>query len=69
MAEGYLRYMAETKGDPRLRLLDLLQKRLSVGSRVVDLGCGAGEPCTRLLAERHIVVGVEISRSQLRLAR
>lgn len=35
---------------------------------VVDLGCGPGEPATRLLAERHRVVGVDLSAVQLRLA-
>jgi SAM-dependent methyltransferase len=47
------------------RLLDWLRPR----SLVVDLGCGSGEPATRLLAEAHHVIGVDGSASQLALAR
>lgn len=47
------------------RLLDELAPR----SLVVDLGCGPGEPATRLLAERHRVIGVDASSTQLALAR
>jgi len=36
---------------------------------VVDLGCGPGEPVTRMLAEEHRVLGVDGSRVQLDLAR
>lgn len=39
------------------------------GSRVLDAGCGPGEPITRLLAEEYEVVGVDFSHEQLRLAR
>jgi cyclopropane fatty-acyl-phospholipid synthase-like methyltransferase len=47
------------------RVLD----RLPPGSTVVDLGCGPGDPATRLLSERHHVLGVDLSAAQLRLAR
>jgi SAM-dependent methyltransferase len=47
------------------RLLD----ELGPDSLVVDLGCGPGEPATRLLAERHRVIGVDASPVQLSLAR
>lgn len=47
------------------RLLDALRSR----SVVVDLGCGSGEPATRLLAEANHVIGVDGSASQLALAR
>jgi SAM-dependent methyltransferase len=36
---------------------------------VLDLGCGAGVPSTKQLAERFEVVGVDISEERLRLAR
>jgi cyclopropane fatty-acyl-phospholipid synthase-like methyltransferase len=36
---------------------------------VLDLGCGAGVPITRALAERFDVTGVDISSEQLVLAR
>lgn len=47
------------------RLLD----RLPDGSRVLELGCGPGDPATRMLSERHTVVAVDISAAQLALAR
>lgn len=53
----------------RLRWVDALLQQLAPGSLVVDLGCGPGEPATRLLAERHRVIGVDGSLGQLRLAR
>lgn len=69
MAAEYLSYIAGIDGDPRLRFLDELERRLADGSQVLDLGCGAGVPCTRMLAQRHDVLGVDISAAQLRLAR
>ena len=42
--------------------------RLPAGSTVVDLGCGPGDPATRLLSEQHDVVGVDLSAGQLRIA-
>jgi len=68
MAGQYLEYMPAAGEGPRLRFLDELQRRLADGSDVVDLGCGAGVPCTRLLAERHSVLGVDVSAAQLSLA-
>jgi ubiquinone/menaquinone biosynthesis C-methylase UbiE len=68
MAERYLGFVDATVGDPRLRFLDELQRRLADGSAVVDLGCGAGVPCTQLLAGRHSVLGVDVSAAQLTLA-
>lgn len=69
IAKRYLDYMDAVVGeDPRLRFLDALQRRLADGSDVADLGCGAGVPCTRLLAERHSVLGVDVSAAQLALA-
>ena len=46
-----------------------LTDELPVGSLVVELGCGPGEPATRLLSQRHRVLGVDASAVQLRLAR
>lgn len=43
---------------------------LSLPARVVDLGCGAGIPATRQLADRGLqVIGVDFSAVQLRRAR
>jgi SAM-dependent methyltransferase len=68
-AGTHLDWLGRIEGDPRLEYLDDLLGRLPVGARVLDLGCGAGVPNTRLLAERCRVTGVDISASQLRLAR
>jgi SAM-dependent methyltransferase len=64
---GYHRW--SSRSPVRLGVLDGVLARLAPGSRVVDLGCGPGDPATRLLAERHQVLGVDISAGQLALAR
>jgi ubiquinone/menaquinone biosynthesis C-methylase UbiE len=69
MAQRYLTWSAKIVDDPRMQYLDELMRRLPDGSDVVDLGCGAGIPNTALLAERHQVLGIDISGEQLRLAR
>ena len=63
-AEAALR-ANDTKHRHTLLILD----RLVEGSAVLDLGCGAGEPPTALLAERFAVTGVELSGVQLDRAR
>jgi SAM-dependent methyltransferase len=55
--------------DPRARFTDEFVRRLPDGARVLDLGCGAGIPSTRVLAERFEVTGVDVSEVQLQLAR
>ena len=57
------------EGDPRDRFVEAFAKRLPDGARVLDLGCGAGLPSTRQLARRFYAVGVDISETQLGLAR
>jgi SAM-dependent methyltransferase len=69
MAERYLSWSGDVGNDPSGRFLNELASRLNDGARVLDLGCGAGVPSTRLLAERFDVVGVDISEAQLELAR
>lgn len=49
--------------------IELLGERLAPGSRVLDLGCGAGSPIARSLAERFAVTGVDFSAEQIRRAR
>jgi SAM-dependent methyltransferase len=55
-------------GAVRLHWLRRLLDELDDDGLVLDLGCGPGEPATRLLAERHRVIGVDASETQLRLA-
>ena len=75
VARGYdaiaLRY-AEWAGriaSPVLEWLRDLEGRLRDGADVLELGCGRGVPCTRELARRHRVTGVDISAVQIELAR
>ena len=40
------------------------------GAAILDLGCGAGKPIDRILVNRgHKVIGVDISRKQIKLAK
>lgn len=64
-AEAYAAARSQDDADQLAHLLPLLPD----GSSVLDLGCGAGIPIARKLAERHHVVGVDISEAMLRLAR
>lgn len=69
IADRHLAWINEIEGDPRLQFLHDLLTRLPAHAKLLDLGCGAGVPCTALLAEHADVTGVEISSSQLALAR
>ena len=69
MAESYL--ATKNPDDPTtLATLGDLAAELPPGGAVLDLGCGAGVPVTRWLAERGFALtGVDISARQLALAR
>jgi SAM-dependent methyltransferase len=68
VAERYL--ASKDAEDPTtLEALDELARELSPGAAVLDLGCGAGVPATRRLAQRFAVTGVDLSTRQLELAR
>jgi SAM-dependent methyltransferase len=74
VSEGYDKvadeYLAtRSEDDPEVKLLPDFLKRLPVGARVLDAGCGAGEPITRLLSEKFKVTGVDISKKQVEIAR
>jgi cyclopropane fatty-acyl-phospholipid synthase-like methyltransferase len=69
IADDYLAWTARIENDPKIAYVEQLSTRLSDGARVLELGCGAGEPCTRILAERFEVTGVDISAEQLSRAR
>jgi SAM-dependent methyltransferase len=68
IAETY-RDWAEADSWPRLEWLALLEAELADDSAVLELGCGAGVPVTRRLAERHRVTAVDLSARQVELAR
>lgn len=72
--EGYdaigEQYHAWSHDSPtRIRYVERLRDRLPAGSLVVELGSGPGDPATRMLAERHRVIGVELSWGQIEIAR
>lgn len=68
LAENFLEWGSRVEGDPRDRFQRLFADNLPEGSSVLDLGCGAGVS-TRPLADKFDVIGVDISETQLRLAR
>jgi SAM-dependent methyltransferase len=69
IAERYL--AGKDPGDPAYRAaLEPTATRLEPGATVLDLGCGAGIPASRWLAERGFAVtGVDVSARQIELAR
>ena len=54
---------------PRLEWLSKVLARLDPGSAVLDLGCGSGDPADIEIAKLHHVTGVDISGTQIELAR
>jgi ubiquinone/menaquinone biosynthesis C-methylase UbiE len=68
LAPTFGRWNASIEGDPWEWLVAELENRVDDGARVLDLGCGDGTK-TRRLTEHFEVVGVDVSREQLRLAR
>jgi len=52
-----------------MRWVGKLLELLPDGSDVLELGCGGGSPATLRLAERHGVLGVDISPQQIERAR
>jgi cyclopropane fatty-acyl-phospholipid synthase-like methyltransferase len=69
---GYFATGQETISEARDALTDLVAglARIGPGSRVLDLGCGVGEPAVRI-ARRHEckIIGVNASREQVRQGR
>jgi cyclopropane fatty-acyl-phospholipid synthase-like methyltransferase len=68
MAEQYLA-SKDVHDRALLDALETLLPRLGPGCAALDLGCGAGVPATRWLAERCAVMGIDLSARQLALAR
>ncbi|MFB6085637.1 MAG: class I SAM-dependent methyltransferase [Halodesulfurarchaeum sp.] len=48
--------------------LDDLETRLDRGARILDVGCGDGRPVIDRFRDEFAVIGLDISREQLRLA-
>jgi len=52
------------------RLLGMLLKRLRNGSRIIDLGCGAGIPVAKFIMDKGcLVTGIDFAAGMLELAR
>jgi SAM-dependent methyltransferase len=69
VAERYLAWSGERPSDARLRALTIADEAIPRDTDVLELGCGAGRPMTERLADGRRLVGVDISASQLELAR
>lgn len=69
IAEHYLDWSGRDPSPARIGALARLVELLPEPCDVLELGCGAGLPVTKALAERHRVTGVDISAVQIALAR
>jgi SAM-dependent methyltransferase len=68
IAQRYLEWTSK-HSCPRITYLKKLLNLLAPGSLVLELGCGAGTPGTRLLADNNAVTANDISETQISLAR
>lgn len=69
IAERYLEWTLQDADGMREKYVGLLLNELPQGAPILELGCGAGVPATRMLVQRFQVTGVDISARQLELAR
>jgi SAM-dependent methyltransferase len=69
VAERYLEWSGKRPSGPRLRWLSKALELIPPGADVLELGCGAGIPMTAALADGRQVTGVDISATQIELAR
>ncbi len=69
IGETFAEWRERIVNDPRRDWEDALVSLLAEGSRLLELGCGAGSPETRRLAQRFRVTGVDVSPRQVERAR
>ena len=69
IAEKYTEWTKTVRIEERERYTDLILNNLEKGSKVLELGCGSGDPTTVRLAERFSVTGVDISQQQIKFAK
>ena len=69
VAERYFEWSDARPSAVRRRWLGRALELIPSGSDVLDLGCGAGVPMTKALAESRRVTGVDLSPRQIELAR
>ena len=68
IAERYAAWSASFES-PTMRWVEKLLELLPYGADVLEVGCGGGGPATERLADRHRLLGVDISPRQIELAR
>jgi|WetSurMetagenome_2_1015567.scaffolds.fasta_scaffold548809_1 ubiquinone/menaquinone biosynthesis C-methylase UbiE len=69
IAQEYTDWAKSVRKEERQRYTDFLLSNVRPGAKVLELGCGAGDPTTKNLAERFSITGVDISAEQLRHAK
>jgi SAM-dependent methyltransferase len=69
IADRYTAWAQQVRVAERARYTHLLHSMLPAQARMLELGCGAGLPTTRTLAQHFRVTGVDISAQQLARAR
>ncbi|MCX6791021.1 MAG: methyltransferase domain-containing protein [Candidatus Gribaldobacteria bacterium] len=67
VAENYLAQRNEFKN---FLYLERLKSLLPHGSKILDIGCGAGVPIDKYLIEKgYVVTGIDVSEKQIELAK
>lgn len=66
IANQYLEH--RTKKSTDITLLNEFTQHLQPNAKVLDAGCGAGLPVTKILSESFYVTGVDFSEKQIELA-
>ena len=69
IGQRYADDLGASRQELRSRYVSYLVNELPRGADLLDLGCGAGTPTTRHLAEHFTVTGVDISQRQVERAR
>ncbi|HET7029938.1 MAG TPA: class I SAM-dependent methyltransferase [Candidatus Limnocylindrales bacterium] len=69
VAERYLAWSPGRPSGARRRVLELADSTIPRGVDVLELGCGAGVPMTATLARGRRLTGVDLSATQIALAR
>jgi SAM-dependent methyltransferase len=69
IGETFAEWRELIRNDPRDRWAADLVTRLEDDARILELGCGAGSPETKRLAERFRLTGIDISPRQVERAR
>jgi SAM-dependent methyltransferase len=69
IAQAHHDWAQTVRAQERWRYTQRVLDALPEGAAVLDLGCGSGVPTTQALASRFDVTGIDISESQIALAR